>query len=384
MPKKAPEWLNDDIKEFYDPNDVNIRAIQRSILAKRGEPLIPYMTITTRMNQLGLERPRDKSKKAPRETPMSVDDTQTDVAEVLPGQITFDEDIPPLAEVYTEAVGEFDALPAGYAKVIQPIREYTEAEDDALKESVRLFGFIGAIVRDQYGRILDGNQRSRVARWFGKGCPYTITHVNDDAHALAVATALNAVRRQYPREQREQIAIAMRDQGFSYRVIAEALGVSKDTVQRDIKAVSHETPDPVTINAPVSHETTEVVMITEMETDFTPDHMSLEPHVSHETPTPVTIEAPVPHGTSDPVARVTGKDKKSYPAQRPTASRTPKTPQRFDLQRAEDQAHRLVMTILQHCDTMNDLTGIRRLMETIKRLVDSRAKLLGQAEPQSQ
>ena len=55
MPKKAPEWLNDDIKEFYAPNDVNIRAIQRSILAKRGAE-IPYMTITTRMKRLGLER----------------------------------------------------------------------------------------------------------------------------------------------------------------------------------------------------------------------------------------------------------------------------------------------------------------------------------------
>ena len=93
------------------------------------------------------------------------------------------------------------------------MREYTEAEDEALKESVRLFGFIGTIVRDQYGRILDGNQRSRVARWFGKGCPFTITHVKDDAHAIEIANQLNLARRHFTPEQRQQIAACLSDQG---------------------------------------------------------------------------------------------------------------------------------------------------------------------------
>ena len=94
------------------------------------------------------------------------------------------------------------------------MREYTDAEEFALSESLRLFGFVGAIVRDQYGRILDGNQRQRVARLRGLPVPYTITQVRDDAHATAIATSLNAVRRQYPRAEREQLALAMREQGL--------------------------------------------------------------------------------------------------------------------------------------------------------------------------
>ena len=31
MPKKAPEWLDDDIQEFYPTCQGNIRAIQRAI-----------------------------------------------------------------------------------------------------------------------------------------------------------------------------------------------------------------------------------------------------------------------------------------------------------------------------------------------------------------
>jgi hypothetical protein len=216
--------------------------------------------------------------------------------------ITTDADTP--SEVQYDAVGEFDALPTGYAKVIQPMREYTEAEDFALNESIRLFGFVGAIVRDQYGRILDGNQRQRVARQRGLAVPYTITHVRDDAHALAVATSLNAVRRQYPRAEREQIALSMRDQGFSYRVIAAALGVSKDTVQRDIFGGFKIIPAPEPEAEIVSNET--------IPSD------THETTVSNETISPVTHESP--DTAPAPVPRVKRKGGGTYPAQRPTGT----------------------------------------------------------------
>ena len=75
------------------------------------------------------------------------------------------------AEVHDGAVNEFDALPAGYAKVIQPMWEYTEAEDEALKESVRLFGFIGTIVSDQYRRSLDGTSENVWPGGLGRDVP---------------------------------------------------------------------------------------------------------------------------------------------------------------------------------------------------------------------
>jgi hypothetical protein len=90
-----------------------------------------------------------------------------DVVEVLPGQLNIEDTDTPAA-VHTAAVNEFDALPAGYAQEIQPMRPYTDAEEWALNKSMELYKFIGAIVRDQYGRILDGNQRGVAGAFAGK------------------------------------------------------------------------------------------------------------------------------------------------------------------------------------------------------------------------
>jgi transposase-like protein len=226
--------------------------------------------------------------------------------EVLPGQLTIDDTDTAPAEVYYDAVGEFDALPEGYAKEIQPMRAYTDAEDEALKESVRLFGFIGTIVRDQYGRILDGNQRARVARWFGKGCPYTITHVKDDAHAMEIATQLNLARRHYTQEQRQQIALSLRDKGASYRYIAEALGVSPAQALTDVRrgeqsqAVQDLTPSPTDSESPVQ--------------DLTPNTENNDSAVQNLTPQQKSTDSPA---SSKPERRTTGRDQKSYPGRRP-------------------------------------------------------------------
>jgi transposase-like protein len=343
MPKKAPEWLNADIQEFYPTCQGNIRAIQRAILEKRSVE-IAYMTITERMKRLGLERPRDKSKKAPRETPMSVDDTQTDVVEVLPGQLSIDDADTPLDEVHYGAVNEFDRLPNGYAKVIQPMREYTEAEDFALKKSVELYGFIGAIVRDQYGRILDGNQRARVARWFGKGCPFTTTHVRDDDHARDIARALNAVRRHYPREQRETLARELRDQGFSYREIASALDVSVNTIQRDVAGVLKSTPE---------SEVTEPSVLSGM-----PEDMNTDSPVLKSTPESSVTPEPL-----KPEKRVKGRDQKSYPAQRPTGA----APRRGQ---AEETRERMGQRGQPNGSWINVLSQAHRLCSSLKRQSD--------------
>jgi transposase-like protein len=297
---KAPEWLDDDIREFYPAVNGDIRAIQRAIAAKRGvEP--KYMTVSNHMDALGLARPRAKAQKTKPEELMSIDIAPI---EVLPGQISMEDTNTPGA-VHYDAVNEFDALPVGYAQVIQPMREYTEAEDFALKRSVELYGFIGAIVRDQYGRILDGNQRARVARWFGKGCPFTTTHVRDDDHARDIARALNAIRRHYPREQRETLARELRNQGFSYREIASALDVSVNTIQRDVAGVLKSTPE---------FEVTEPPVLSN-----TPEDMNTDLPVLKSTPELSVTPAP-----PTPEKRTRGRDQKSYPAQRPTAQKAPK------------------------------------------------------------
>jgi transposase-like protein len=358
MPKKVPEWLDDDIREFYHTCQGNIRAIQRAITERRGvEP--KYMTITDHMKQLGLERPRDKSKKAPRETPMSVDETPV---EVLAGQMSI-EDADTPAQVHYGAVHEFDRLPDGYAKVIQPMRPYSDAEEWALNESMRLYGFIGAIVCDQFGRVLDGNQRQRIARLRGLSVPHTITHVKDDAHAIEIATAANAVRRHYTQEQRQELAPRLRDQGFSYRAIADALGVGKSTVYRDILGELKIRPEPEDHSADVPNGTPEVVITSEVETNFTPEPITTDAPVPNGTPQHVTSEQPTGETIPEPVKRVKGRDKKSYPGQRPTGA----APRRGQ---AEETRERMGQRGQPNGSWINVLSQAHRLCSSLKRQSD--------------
>jgi hypothetical protein len=308
-----PDWT------LYDPQlrQWSAEGVKPDEIAKRLN--LKRQTVRDRPIKLGLFVPEPKTKKSPHQEMTRPHET----VEVLSGHLSTDEDT--AGEVHDGAVHEFDRLPDGYAKEIQPMRPYSDAEEFALNESMRLFGFVGAIVRDQYGRILDGHHRQRVARLRGLGVPYTITQVRDDAHAVAVATSLNAVRRQYPREEREQIAIAMRDQGFSYRVIAAALGVSKDTVQRDIFGGFKIIPAPEPEVAGVSSET--------------PARMLTESPVSSETAQSVMDNPPVSHET--PARRIRGRDQKSYPAQRPTTQKAPKRSDSDDSTRADQWYNRL-------------------------------------------
>jgi hypothetical protein len=345
MPKggKTPEWLSADVREFYDPSQPDIRAIQRAIREKRGVE-IPYMTVSNRMDDLGLERPRKKAKRMIQEATMS-----DEPVEVLPGQMAI-EDADTAPEVHYGAVNEFDRLPDGYAKEIQPMRKYTDAEEWALDKSIELYGFQGAIVRDQYGRILDGHHRQKLARLRGLGVPFTKVKVRDDVHAQEIAKSLNTNRRHFHTiEQRQELASAMRDQGFSYRMIAVALGVSKDTVQRDIfgqfqlipapeegVAVSPETPLPVSEEPPVSHETSSPVMDS--------------PAVSPETP--------------PPEKRITGMDGKRYPDRKPSAS-TKGNGTKVSAQ--DKQIAKVIEMILQHSQGW-DAKHWAALMETIQSL----------------
>ena len=94
-----------------------------------------------------------------------------DTIEVLPGQLSIEDADTPGA-VHYGAVQEYDALPHDYAQDIQPMQPYSDAEEWALDKSMELYGFLGAIVLDQYGRILDGNQRQRIARLRGLAVPH--------------------------------------------------------------------------------------------------------------------------------------------------------------------------------------------------------------------
>jgi ParB-like chromosome segregation protein Spo0J len=75
---------------------------------------------------------------------------------------------------------------------VQPFHQLPPAIETASRASIERFGVLLPVVKDQYGRILDGHQRVRMAEELGK--PYTtlIHQVASDEEALAIAKTLNA------------------------------------------------------------------------------------------------------------------------------------------------------------------------------------------------
>lgn len=118
------------------------------------------------------------------------------------------------------------------------------ATELALRESIRRFGVLVPVVRDQHGQIIDGHHRSRIAAEEGVEFRVDVVQCDDD-QAREIAATLNTDRRHLDAGQRREIVVALREAGHSLRSIAGAVGVGKDTVAKDLGQVStdrHLTP----------------------------------------------------------------------------------------------------------------------------------------------
>jgi hypothetical protein len=86
------------------------------------------------------------------------------------------------------AVGAGDPVIA-----LPPLDAATEA---ALRESIRRFGVLVPVVKDQHGRLLDGYYRSRIARELGLDYRVYVITVSSDEEACEMALSLNDDRSQ--------------------------------------------------------------------------------------------------------------------------------------------------------------------------------------------
>lgn len=115
--------------------------------------------------------------------------------------------------------------------------------EDALRASIRRFGVIVPVVKDQHGRILDGHHRSRIAEELGVDFTVQAVTVANEDEAREIARTLNSDRRQLTEEQRRAVVVELRQLGHSERAIAGAVGVSKTTVHNDLEAARLVTGD---------------------------------------------------------------------------------------------------------------------------------------------
>lgn len=117
------------------------------------------------------------------------------------------------------------------------------ATESALRESIRRWGVLVPVAKDQHGRTLDGHHRARIADDIGETYAVIVHHVADDDEARELARTLNSDRRHLTTDQRRDMVAHLRELGHSYRAIGAALGIGKTTAMRDASGVPDGTPD---------------------------------------------------------------------------------------------------------------------------------------------
>lgn len=111
------------------------------------------------------------------------------------------------------------------------------ATEAALRASIRRFGVLVPVVKDQHGNLLDGHHRERIAEELGVKYRVDIITVADDEERQAIIASLNCDRGHRLRsDMRREIVADLRKAGHSLRAIAGAAGVSEGQVRKDIAA----------------------------------------------------------------------------------------------------------------------------------------------------
>jgi len=115
---------------------------------------------------------------------------------------------------------------------IQPMPPLSPEQYDALKADIMKNGIRVPVVVDQYGRVIDGHNRRRIATELSIHVPVEIITIGSDEEAHELALTLNCARRHLTREQVRQVVSAEieRRPGDSDRAIGRRVGCSPSTV----------------------------------------------------------------------------------------------------------------------------------------------------------
>ena len=125
----------------------------------------------------------------------------------------------------------------------------SEEEYNALKTDIANNGVLVPIEYDENNNVLDGYHRLKACKELDiKDFPYLIRHGLTEDEKIGHAIRLNCNRRHLTREQKHDKAKELRSQGWSYRRIADVLGIGHSTVVRwldgDDSGVPNGTPEP--------------------------------------------------------------------------------------------------------------------------------------------
>lgn len=115
----------------------------------------------------------------------------------------------------------------------QLLPDLTPEEYEALKASIAVHGILVPIEVDEQGHVLDGHHRLKAAKELGlpdEAIPRVVRKGLSDEEKVEHVLRLNLLRRHLTREQKQALAVQLRQQGWTQQRIAGALGVSQQTV----------------------------------------------------------------------------------------------------------------------------------------------------------
>lgn len=129
---------------------------------------------------------------------------------------------------------------SGNYQVVPPL---TPEEYESLKGDIQINGVQVPVEVDENDNILDGYHRVKISEELGIGYPKNIRTGMTEEQKFDFAIRINLSRRQLSREQRQELSLKLRQQGWSYPRIAEALKVDHATVMNDVRACENSQAD---------------------------------------------------------------------------------------------------------------------------------------------
>jgi ParB-like chromosome segregation protein Spo0J len=103
-------------------------------------------------------------------------------------------------------------------------------EYDTLKNDIAANGVRVPIERDEAGEIIDGFNRARICEELGIECPANVRTGLTEMEKRELALSLNLARRHLSRDQKQSLAIQLRQEGWTQERIAHVLCVTQGTV----------------------------------------------------------------------------------------------------------------------------------------------------------
>jgi ParB-like chromosome segregation protein Spo0J len=105
-------------------------------------------------------------------------------------------------------------------------------EYEALRESIREKGVIEPVVTDEEGNVIDGHHRVKACEELGVKYPTRIIAGFSEEQKQDLSVELNMHRRHLTKEQKKELAVNLRKQGWTQERIGKALGVPQQTISR--------------------------------------------------------------------------------------------------------------------------------------------------------